>query len=241
MFPSAHGKWRIAVFLAFALEAAPSLADPTSPHGDLPLACDRCHSESDWRVGREFPFRHDSTGYDLTGAHAVAACSECHASPIFSRVGIACADCHRDPHQGELGLDCGACHGTRRWESRSEMSRNHSRTLFPLFGGHARIDCEACHADPAPRQFALTPTDCIACHRADYEAAASPPHRAYPLDCRPCHGSIAEGWRAPGFSHPDRFPLTGDHGGLSCEQCHARGYAGTSAACDSCHSDGRSY
>jgi len=235
--PQAPAAAALALAFAFALlpGASAPLAAQDSPHGDLAIACDQCHSTADWRVGRDIPFRHESTGFRLEGAHAVAACAQCHTSKVFSRVGSACADCHRDAHEGELGLACASCHDTRRWDVRTELFSAHSRTLFPLLAAHARVDCEACHGGQAPNQFSSTPTDCYSCHRADYAAATSPPHQGFPRDCEQCHSSFMEDWRAPGFRHPDRFPLTGAHAGLSCEQCHAGGYTGASADCYSCH------
>ena len=224
------------LLLGLVLGGAVAASAQASPHGDLAIACDQCHTTADWqKVGRDVPFRHDSTGFALSGMHAVAACAECHKNPVFSHVGISCSDCHRDPHSGELGLTCTNCHDSRRWDVRDELFRVHNRTVFPLLAGHARVDCEACHHGQPPRQYALTPTECIACHRADFQAASSPPHTGFSTDCRQCHGPLPNGWRAPGFAHTPRFPLTGAHRDLACAQCHRTGYQGTSADCYSCH------
>jgi thioredoxin reductase/Pyruvate/2-oxoacid:ferredoxin oxidoreductase delta subunit len=207
-----------------------------SPHGPLAIACDQCHSTAGWEVGRDIPFRHESTGFRLEGMHAVAACAECHKQPVFSHVATACQDCHRDGHRGELGLACSSCHETRRWDVRSELFQGHSKTLFPLFAAHARVDCEACHGGQPPEQFAATPTDCFACHEADFRAATVPSHTGFTTDCRQCHSGLADGWTAPGFQHTASFPLAGAHVGLSCADCHRSGTQAT-ADCASCHLD----
>ncbi len=206
-----------------------------SPHGDLAIACTQCHTSNDWSVARKIPFDHRTTGFPLAGRHAVAACRECHQDMVFSRVATACQDCHRDAHLGELGLACATCHDTRRWDVRADYYHEHSKTLFPLLGAHARVDCEACHGGQAPNQFRLTPTDCVVCHRQDFLAAKTPAHPAQPTDCRQCHGAFPATWRTASFHHPDRFPLTGAHAALACEECH-RGPAGTtSPECLACH------
>ena len=225
-----------ALGLGLALLASTASFAQESPHGDLSISCDECHTTAEWvPIRRDIPFDHGSVGWPLDGMHAVAACAECHQSRIFSRVAAACQDCHVDAHQGELGLSCSTCHDTRRWDVRDEIFHVHATSLFPLLAGHARVDCEACHGGVPPTQYALTPTDCVACHRADYEAATNPPHDGFSTDCRSCHGPLADGWRAPGFAHTPAFPLTGAHAALACEQCHVGGTGGASADCFSCH------
>ncbi len=215
--------------------AAPARAQE-SPHGNLTMACDDCHTTADWsRVGRDARFSHASTGFPLTGAHAVAACAECHRSPVFSQVGTACQDCHRDVHAGELGAVCVNCHDTRRWDPRSDLYHAHDRTLFPLLAAHARVDCEACHGGQPPTEYSRTPIDCYACHRAAFQAATSPPHSGFSTDCKQCHIGLTDDWHRTTFQHSARFPLTGAHGALACEECHRQGYQGTRADCYACH------
>ncbi len=216
--------------------AAPAFAAQGSPHGHLEIPCADCHTTSNWReIGDDIRFQHEATGNPLTGAHATAACGACHRDPVFSRVATACQDCHQDAHVGELGLDCASCHDTRRWDARDDLFRAHNRTLFPLFAGHARVDCDACHGGQPPTQYSRTPTECMACHHEDFRAATDPPHRGFSTDCLQCHVSVTQGWSAPGFRHTSRFTLSGAHAGIACADCHRNGYQGTSADCYSCH------
>ncbi|MCB1007412.1 MAG: NAD(P)-binding domain-containing protein [Acidobacteria bacterium] len=224
--------------LALAALGAPAFGAQASPHGHLEIPCADCHTTRDWQeIASDRKFRHESTGFPLAGAHATAACSECHRDPIFSRVATACQDCHLDAHLGELGLDCARCHDTRRWDARDDVFRAHDRTIFPLLAGHARVDCEGCHGGQPPNEYSRTPTDCMTCHHEDYRAATDPPHRGFSTDCLQCHVGVTQGWSAPGFRHTARFPLTGPHAGIDCADCHRDGYVGTSADCYDCHRD----
>ena len=234
--PVRRGAAIAGLLAGLGLLAAGAVRAQESPHGELAIACEECHTTANWvPVRRDIPFRHESTGYPLLGMHGAAACAECHTSPVFSRVATACQDCHTDAHAGELGNACSNCHDPRRWDNRDDLYRAHDKTLFPLHGGHARIDCEACHGNQPPNQYKLTPTDCIACHRADYQGATSPPHGGFSLACQQCHIGIPDDWRAAAFSHTSSFPLAGAHAAAACADCHRNGYRGTPADCYSCH------
>jgi len=238
-FGSAEAKPRAggaaALLLALALLSTP-LAAQQSPHGPLAVPCEDCHSTEAWRPLRADPaFDHSTTGFALIGSHRQIDCAGCHRSPVFAHVAAACADCHEDAHVGELGLDCASCHDPRGWDVRSDFFNAHSRTLFPLLAGHARVDCDACHRGAPPRQFSNLPTDCVACHREDYLSASNAAHVGPPADCRSCHTGAAQTWSRTNFRHPDRFPLTGGHATLACADCH-RGPANlTSPDCYECH------
>jgi hypothetical protein len=71
----------------------------------------------------------------------------------------------------------------------------------------------------------------------DYNATTNPAHAAaqFPTDCKMCHNEVD--WKSATFDHntSTTFPLKGGHLGLSCNQCHTQGYAGTSTACVACH------
>jgi hypothetical protein len=84
--------------------------------------------------------------------------------------------------------------------------------------------------------YAGTPTDCYACHQADYDGTTDPPHASagFSTDCASCHGT--SGWAAT-FDHASTgFPLEGAHTAVSCASCHVGGvYAGTPTDCYTCH------
>jgi hypothetical protein len=208
-------------------------------HGDLSLDCGECHDPERWvPVDNPPTFRHDTTGFELMGSHSGVSCRRCHLSLVFSRVGTACADCHEDAHRGELGFRCESCHTPTTWTNQREMFQAHSRTRFPLLAAHARLDCAACHREQRPWEYATTPAECGNCHLETYQQTLNPNHVAagFSRRCEDCHLVTASSWRGARFSHPERFPLVGGHGGLACARCHTGGdYAGTSSACVSCH------
>ena len=92
---------------------------------------------------------------------------------------------------------------------------------FPLTGAHVRAECASCH--PGGR-YTGTPSDCYACHQADYAGTTNPSHQAagFPTQCQGCHNTSA--WRPASFDHDGRyFPIySGAHRGRwsSCGDCH---------------------
>jgi hypothetical protein len=141
-----------------------------------------------------------------------------------------CASCHlRDKptakspdHQAaNFSADCRSCHtGMDSWHS---ARFDHNRyTAFALSGGHAPLDCTACHEN---RKYSGTPSDCFSCHAKDYSATANPNH-------------AVAGWTGANFDHGTsaKFQLTGAHAGALCAACHKNNvYTGLSTACASCH------
>jgi hypothetical protein len=205
-------------------------------------ACETCHSPEDWLDRRDMKTRHDGTALPLVGAHAAVDCDACHAGPVTSQyVGTPsdCYACHADtwaattnpPHaESGFGTDCIRCHGvySTGW---SGGDYRHPAS-FPLTGGHALPACAECHTDG----FAGTPSECVACHQADYDRTTEPDHRLalFPTDCRVCHTIVD--WEHTSFDHDaTAFPLTGSHRPLDCTQCHSAGYTNTPSDCIACH------
>jgi len=103
-----------------------------------------------------------------------------------------------------------------------------------LTGAHLAASCLACHADGVYRG---KPTACVSCHQQAYDGSVNPNHRAagFSTTCTTCHNTTA--WQGATFNHnATRFPLTGGHQAVTCQQCHADGvFAGKSMECVSCH------
>jgi hypothetical protein len=233
------------VLVALALLALPARSEPDYPHGEYSERCTLCHGRDGWTpavIGPEF--KHDSFGFDLTGAHRQSSCRACHATLEFSAVEGVCATCHSDVHENELGTDCARCHTTRSFIDRFEMERAHALTRFTLRGAHRAADCEACHrpSSGGRSRFVGTPIDCVACHRDSFLAATDPSHveNRFPTECEGCHSSLA--WIPASFSH-------GSVAGTPCVNCHLGDYqsatdpnhqqAGFPQACEVCHSTTR--
>ena len=154
---------------------------PVVPHDTFPADCALCHESGSWnKLKADFTFDHEAkTGVALNGAHAQAQCLRCHndRGPVraFSEKG--CRGCHEDVHRGRLGALCEQCHNEDTWKP-LQVIAEHARTRFPLIGGHAAVDCTACHPNasvawiPAgfdhPASFPLTlghsVPSCADCH-----------------------------------------------------------------------------
>jgi hypothetical protein len=181
----------------------------------------------------------------------IARCLACHdAARVLT--GRKCLACHGSlaariradkgyhavttRHGAELA--CRACHSEHngrpyrlvRWPGGVPRERfDHRQTGYALEGAHARQRCEGCHrsefvADPVVRAdsslsvrrtYLGLATACAACHLDEHRGRVS--HQ-----CQDCHDVTA--WKpVPRFDHATtRFPLTGRHTGLRCDQCHQR-------------------
>lgn len=211
------------------------------PHqGHMGTSCDVCHDQQTWRPN-EMIAEHASTRFPLIGAHALAACFACHPGATagnFQRADTHCESCHTkdlaratNPDHVELGWTTG-CEECHRPTAFTDVRFGHT-DAFPLAGAHGQIACDACHENNV---FTALPTNCDACHLADYQGTTNPAHPAagFPLDCSQCH-SLTPGWRPADFDH-DTFALTGAHTTTSCNQCHQGGvFAGTPRDCEECH------
>ena len=210
-----------------------------SPHGNLNIPCQNCHTASGWRPIRAVPeFDHNQTRYPLRGMHQSVTCTQCHVKPVFTNVGLRCQDCHADIHKRQLGANCEQCHTVRGWQvSIKEVQQHNNR--FPLTGAHAAVDCDSCHKGAANSKFQTMSTDCYSCHAADYQAATNPNHVAgkFSITCDGCHGT--DNWLNAKFDHSAvGFPLTGGHAvpPRQCTDCHVNNnYNLTSSPCISCH------
>ena len=223
-----------------------------SPHGDIAIACDACHTSEGWRPLREAPdFEHRrDTGYGLEARHAQASCQSCHLGLRFTGLdglGADCGSCHVDVHRAALDDACQSCHEPTDW-ALVDGVEVHAQTVFPLTGAHLQVSCESCHtAGRDAAAFSQLPADCLGCHQ---DALASTenslvPHVAsgFPADCETCHHTTA--WSAGPFDHASvsgGFTLVGAHDGLACGSCHAIGPdfttlfdAASPNECLSCH------
>jgi hypothetical protein len=212
-----------------------------SPHGNLNIACQNCHTVYGWKPIRAVPeFDHNTTKYPLRGLHEGVACTACHTKMVFSNVGNKCADCHADLHKGQLGAACETCHTVRGWKVTVSQINQHMNR-FPLTGAHAAATCDQCHKNGALSQFKTMSTDCYSCHQSDYKSATNPNHAAnsnvFPVTCENCHST--DTWLNAKFDHNTTgFPLTGSHTvpPRLCADCHTNNnYNLTSTACFSCH------
>lgn len=213
----------------------------SNPHGPLKLACGNCHTSVSWaplRASLEFDHNRE-TRYPLLGLHKKVACRECHANLVFQQASVQCAECHADLHRRQFGARCENCHTVRGWQVTTKGTREHS-PRFQLTGGHAAVDCEACHRGAAAGQYAGLSIQCGSCHMNDFLNAKAINHQAagFPVTCGQCHS--VDSWLAVnlnGFNHANfGFALVGVHATLPCVACHVNNqFQGIPADCYSCH------
>jgi decaheme cytochrome c component MtrC/MtrF-like protein len=213
-------------------------ATTRSPHGNLNIACQNCHTVSGWKPIRAVPeFDHNRTKFPLRGLHESVTCEQCHTKPVFTNVGTKCADCHADIHRRQLGANCEQCHSVKGWHVSVQQIQQH-QNRFPLLGAHAAVDCDSCHKGAATSKYETMSSQCYSCHAKDYQQSTSPSHAAtgFPTTCEQCHGM--DNWLGAKFDHGavTGFALMGAHATLQCSQCHIGGrYKGTPAQCVGCH------
>ena len=206
------------------------------------LDCERCHTPRSWIV-ENITEIHQLSRFPLQGRHAQVDCYLCHKSAsllLFEPMSSTCVDCHRKDFLAttqpshvadKYPEDCFLCHNELSW---APAKFNHNtNTGFPLKGGHIGIDCVSCHSNG----YKVTSTNCASCHLASYNSSTNPAHvtAKFSNDCKSCHTEI--GWRPSSYNHntATTFALNGGHTGVSCISCHAKGYAGISSECVSCH------
>jgi len=208
------------------------------PHASsgFPTTCETCHSTTDWTGAS---FNHNTTKFPLTGAHITVPCAQCHVNNNYTTVPLDCYSCHTkdftgttNPNHVSAGFptNCALCHTTVAWTT---STFNHN-SVFPLTGAHATVACASCHVNG---NYTTVPTDCYACHKADYNGTTNPNHvsAGFPTSCATCHNTTS--WTGAAFDHNKTpFPLTGAHKTVACASCHINNvFTGTPTDCYSCH------
>ena len=198
--------------------------------GRFGVKCEKCHETSLWRTVR---FNHDrDTKFKVEGAHRKLSCDNCHKGNLYKdKLKMKCIDCHKDDdvHKGQEGEKCGKCHTQQDWTRNVKF--DHSKTRFPLTGGHRTTTCENCHLTAA---FKDAPMTCSECHQSDDI------HKGrFGKKCEKCHETSL--WRTVRFNHDKdtKFKVEGAHRKLSCENCHKGDLSKDKlkTRCIDCHKD----
>jgi hypothetical protein len=202
--------------------------------------CARCHTAASWLVDN-IPELHEQNGFALAGAHTVLSCADCHKSETtlrWDRIGNDCISCHRKNHESarqpnhtlsNFSLDCINCHdpNSKVWGTDNFHSQ------FPLTLGHEIDDCKACHTS---NDYAAASSECVTCHRKNFDNAVKPNHAAsgYSTNCVECHSQRPFSWEIKDFHL--NFSLTLGHDVADCKKCHkSADYKNISTECVSCH------
>jgi Cytochrome c7 and related cytochrome c len=196
--------------------------------------CFACHSEHQGRDHNLIQldtliFNHNDTNFPLTGGHVKANCSSCHVpGKKFREAAHTCFACHEksQPHRGNLGEKCEICHVVDSWKTVAVF--DHSKTKFPLNGGHAKATCIGCHVGEIYKGLS---TACNDCH-----AIQDVHNGRFGAKCDECHN--VEKWKDAKFDHSKqtRFALLGAHANAKCSDCHGGNIREKiSMECFSCH------
>jgi hypothetical protein len=210
-----------------------SATNPNHGQAGFPQDCSLCHSTTSFLSA---VFNHGTTPFPLTGTHTSVPCATCHKNNVYAGLSTACASCHltdysstTNPKHALAGFPqlCSTCHNTTSWTG---AVFNHGATPFPLTGAHTSVPCNLCHISGS---YTSTPTDCYACHSAEYKSATNPAHQAagFPTTCATCHTTTQ--WTGATFSHT-WWPR--NHGSAkTCSACHANPSDYSVFTCTGCH------
>jgi hypothetical protein len=222
----------------------PGWSGATTSHTSFPLSglhqsaqCSACHTNGRYAGTSRLCFTCHQTSYQRTT----------NPNHVAAGFPTTCETCHRSGGPGWNGA-----------------SFSHSQ-FFSLVGRHAGAACADCHRNNV---YAGTPRTCVGCHQADYNGTRDPNHASagFPTTCDTCHRATDTSWGQGTFNHT-WFPIaSGRHSGHPCSACHQQsgnfqsftcltchtraetddehrgraGYRYESAACYSCHPNGRS-
>ncbi|NOU27844.1 MAG: hypothetical protein HOO96_08070, partial [Polyangiaceae bacterium] len=143
----------------------------------------------------------------LLASLAVATLSAVACQPTGAERGdeSGCVSCHmpeyrkvRHPvHEGVKPTTCGVCHTQEDWRPATVV-----HDWWPLTGAHVKADCNYCHKG-TPQVFKGTNTECVGCHREDYDGAKFHARTKTATTCNDCH--TTSGWK-PVTHRPEKEP-----------------------------------
>src|SRR5215470_3975085 len=222
-----------------------STTNPSHVKAQFSTTCENCHTTDNWLNAKVTGFDHSTTGFVLSGGHAVPPrqCADCHLNNNYTLGAMPCFGCHQKdfasatapvPHSG-FPNTCESCHDTVQW---SDAKFDHSMTGFALTGLHTvpPRQCSDCHVN---NNYTLSSTACVTCHLRDFQGTTNPNHvtSSFPQTCEQCHST--SNWTDATFNHNSTgFPLTGMHTvpPRTCTDCHVNNnYTLTNSTCASCH------
>jgi len=170
-------------------------------------------------------------------------CKQCHVKLDRKAQDRLCMDCHKDigqdvrSHSGYHGrleqTVCRTCHSDHKGRDFRAADFDHAKfdhrqTNYVLRGKHEKVECAKCHV--VNKKFREAPQKCSACHAKDdvHKGSLGP-------KCADCH--TENNWKEARFDHDTtRFPLTGKHADVHCDDCHKdKQYKNTPMDCYACH------
>ena len=242
--------------LSFYNIAAPALKQPSPgapghipavpPNGTSSIACELCHSPSNFTT---------FSGTIMKHAYVVAMkCMSCHEYAMKWQTNAGTRLWTRDGPNHYKGQDCNGsgCHSTRdrlalRPVARPATTPPASSTTAPKSGTPVKPpthiattnNCQSCHTTVAWLPLRIVDHTqvigtCVSCHNGQIATGKPPTHVATRAGCESCHTTNA--WTPARFDHAAVAPHT-------CATCHngvqatgkPRTHIPTTQACDACH------
>ncbi|MCB0719324.1 MAG: hypothetical protein KDD65_12830, partial [Bacteroidetes bacterium] len=168
----------------------------------------------------------------LTRLHRVLVLLALLTSAALPRVSSA-QDGVTNPH-GDFDppLACSNCHTTNGWQELKPVLE-FSHDDFPLLGRHQQVSCIGCHTELKFDEPEVGPSECATCHLDVHLGNFS-------QNCQNCHNNTSlNDVDGIALHEQSRFPLTGAHIQLACQNCHTDDQGGAFATmeseCVSCH------
>ena len=218
--------------------------NPNHVEAGLSENCIECHKMEapEWTSSG---FNHDF--FPLSKGHEISDCATCHTSGVFEPISNECVSCHQQDYNSALNpshrgsgfsSNCMECHTTDPGWSPADF-KTHDVVYFPVYSGSHNGEwdrCTDCHTQPET----FTLFSCIDCHEHN-RSSADREHRevnGYSYTSIACFSCHPTGREEGSFNHSATgFPLKGAHIQTDCLDCHSEGFAGTSTACGSCHTN----
>jgi hypothetical protein len=205
--------------------------------------CASCHDLEAFRPSTFTALAHADSPYPLEGKHGATKCRDCHARGVsesrpafeFRLQYDLCSRCHADGHDGQLesqtlrasgrpapaGGDCSGCHHESGWRPSTFDATRHGELGLPLAGGHAKIECGACHGHVVARLRPVDPA-CAACHADPHGGRVMFAGSNPAADCGRCHdaGTFRPSLVDANLHGSLGYPLEGAHRTVPCIACH---------------------
>lgn len=204
-------------------------------------------------------FNHMTTGFPLTGQHAIAECGSCHVGGIFKGTARNCSGCHT---KGQRVVATSMSSKHLVTTEPCEVCHNNTVTFYGARYNHGKAvagQCATCHNGvtataraASHRSGSKLTKSCDSCHRTFAWLPASWNHFGNTASCVTCHVTGGEGAafvkNAISGTTPEAFAHGAQNNVIACESCH-RSYfswygaiydhAGAGTVCSSCHNDSR--
>lgn len=192
-------------------------------------ACEPCHTTAGFSPTLFGLEAHQSSRFELTGAHEAAPCGTCHTSKSprldWQLPKQACADCHDNPHGARFRAEmerggCETCHSDVAWDM-----PKFAHDTWPLTGKHQSVRCDECHTPTEidrkagfGESYRNAARECEGCHSDVHlgQFRLSEPKK----ECASCHD--ASTFKLPEFDHVKStgYALAGKHASVKCAACH---------------------